>query len=118
MLLMSCSEHPAPSHPNAGLRIYSNGHESATTRFYTRQALANGFQATIASNEIDYSEDGHKVHVQWTPNFASSMPKDSYHFSISVDGVSVTSFKTVQYTGAPVTLLESPVRIVLTEVAN
>lgn len=116
ILLVSCSEHPAPSYPNAGLRISSGGHELATTRIYSHGSLTNGFQATLQSNKMDYSKDGHIIHVEWTPNFASSMPKDSYHFSISVDAVTVTSFQTIRYTGVPIVLLEAPVRVELTDV--
>jgi hypothetical protein len=116
MLLISCSEHPAPAYPNAGLRISSGGHELATSRIYSHGSSTNGFQANLQSNNMDYSKDGHIIHIEWTPNFASSMPKDSYHFSISVDAVSVMSFQTIRYTGVPIVLLETPVRVELTDV--
>lgn len=104
----SCSE-KAPGYPDAGLVIEDG---SATCRFYTKQELNGHMTVTLTTSQIEYSEKGHKLLVEWNPDYGKN--EDLYEFMITADGV--TSRKVVSYNGTPMTLMEKPFKVSLEDV--
>ena len=107
-LCASCSK-KTPAYPSAGL-VVENG--SATCGFYSRQDLGDGLVVTMTTNQMDYTEGGHKLLIEWTSELGRS--EDTYEFSIVVDGV--RSRKSIKYTGTPITLISTPLKVSIEDV--
>lgn len=99
-LATACSQKPKPIHTSVGLVVSSSHGTMTTCGFYSPAC-------TVSS--ITNTAEGHEVKLAWTLQPKSG--RDVYRMSITADGV--TQMKDVEFTGAPVLVIDKPFKVVM-----